>query len=175
MMRILGGGKRFSFAGVLFGLSLLTGVLQADVTTTWTVGNGTLYAGSTPVGDLIGGFTYDSTSDSIISSTMAILDPPAVPLPVFLLGGDSSGLLAFADECCILGLTFLQPLTSAGGTVGIDPDASGLLVFDEGVLSFNGAYVTTPEPSIPAVIFVSAMGMVCLVYARRRHRGTRDT
>ncbi len=66
MMKLLGGKRRFCFAGVLGGLFLLTGVLQADVTTTWTIHNGDLWDPyldpSQVIGDLTGSFTFDSTT-----------------------------------------------------------------------------------------------------------------
>jgi hypothetical protein len=175
-MRILGRGKRFSFAGVLCGLFLLTGVLQAD--NTWTVHNGDLYydfgSGPVVVGDLTGSFTFDGTSITSLNLQAQILylTPPPI-LFTTNFAGDSGQLFAIDDDfsCCLLGLTFLQPLTLGGGTVGIssDPDVGGLALLPyDALLNFNGAYATTPEPSIPVLIFVSAMGMVGLVYARRR-------
>lgn len=171
--------KRFACVGALCGLFLLTGALQADVTTTWTVGNGQLYydfgSGPVVVGDLTGTFTFDSTLDSITSlnlqADVLYLTPPPITFTTLFIG-NSNALFAIDDFfCCAVGLAFLQPLTSAGGTVGIssDPSQGGFaLLGPEVLLNFNGAYVTTPEPSVPALIFVSAMGMVGLVFARRR-------
>ncbi len=186
MMKLLGGKRRFCFAGVLAGLFLLTGVLQADVTTTWTIHNGDLYIGDYPfpAADLTGSFTFDSTADAITSMNMVVndyyfeYDLGGFPIPFTMhFGGNSTGLEAGGDfGCpCGFGLTFLQPLTSAGGTVGIDPTMSGYGAdwWGEEGLYFQGAYVTSPEPSVPAQIFLSALGMIGLVYVRRRRRATR--
>ncbi len=183
-MRILESGKRFSFVGILCGLFLLAGVLQADVTTTWTIQNGYLYADGIPVSaQVVGNFTFDSTTDTVTSINMQVLNPD-VPITITtLFGGDSTGLLAYCDSFpCGLVLNFLPYLPPTGGTVGINPDPSlafpsGLYLFgdEEGgelAATFNGAYVTSPEPSIPVTIFLSTLGMVGLVYARRRRSAT---
>ncbi len=80
-MRILGSRRRVSLVGVLCGLFLLTGVLQADVTTTWTIHNAYLYYDGSPIPfEVTGSFTFDSTLGPNGTITSINMQVPYSPL-----------------------------------------------------------------------------------------------
>jgi hypothetical protein len=183
-MRILGSSTRLSCAGILCGLFLVPGAVQAT-TTTWTIQNGGLYssAGGALVGDLTGSFAFDGTTYTSIN--MTLVDPLGGDLIQFTKtanigpGSNADEMGASSDSSNQRGFTlfFLQPLTSAGGTVDINSTTSDYGDFSHGdfiaIWVFSGAYVTTtpiPEPSTAGLACLSVIGALGIASVRRRRR-----